>query len=317
MKLLVLGGTVFLGKHVVECALARGHKVTIFHRGIHGRSLFPEACRVLGDRDGGIGLLAGRKFDAVIDTSGYVPRNVRESARFLAGIAGLYIFVSSLAVYADRTSYGQDETAPVVSIEDGCVEKVAGETYGTRKVFCERAAEAAFPGRVLILRPGLIAGPDDPSDRFTYWPWRVAQGGVVLAPAPADQLVEFTDVRDLATFLVHAAGQGITGVMNVSGPTRDKMTMRVLLEICREVSRSDARFDWQDETALAERGVRPWIGMPLFAGGGASGFAGHSTGRAAAAGLRFRPVADTVRDTLAFARSRPVDHRWRAGYHGY
>jgi 2'-hydroxyisoflavone reductase len=313
MKLLVLGGTIFLGRHVVARALELGHEVTIFHRGRHGADLFPEVERVIGDRDGGLDPLAGRSFDAAIDTSGYVPRIVRASAELLADSVVHYTFVSSLSVYADDSAPGQDESGPLALLDDETVEEVTGETYGGLKALCEAAAEAAMPGRTLSVRPGLIVGPHDPTDRFTYWPVRVARGGDVLAPAPADGTVEFTDVRDLAAFLVHAAETRATGVMNASGPAPGKTSFGALLDACREVSGSDARLVWSDEETLAAEGVGLWTDMPLYVGTGMPGFATRDTSRAVAAGLAFRPMAETVRDTLEWARGRPGDHEWKAG----
>ncbi|MHC4472592.1 MAG: NAD-dependent epimerase/dehydratase family protein [Planctomycetota bacterium] len=313
MNLLVLGGTIFLGRHVVEHALARGHDVTIFHRGKHGADLFPEVERILGDRDGGIGALAGREWDAAVDTSGYVPRVVGASAGCLADTVGHYSFVSSLSVYADDLEPGQDESGPLATLDDETVEEVTGETYGGLKALCERAVEAALPGRALVVRPGLIVGPHDPTDRFTYWPVRVARGGDVLAPAPADGPAEFTDVRDLAAFLVGAAEAGTAGVMNVTGPGPEKTTIGALLDACRAAAGSDARFVWADEETLAAEGVGLWSDMPLYVGTGMPGFATRRTDRALAAGLAFRPIAETVRDTLEWARTLPADHEWRAG----
>lgn len=294
-------------------AVARGHEVTLFHRGIHNPDLYPELEHVLADRDGELSALAGRTFDAVVDTSGYFPRVVRAAAEFLADSVGHYTFVSTLSVYADATTPGQDESAPLATIEDTGIEKVTGETYGPLKALSEEAAEAAMPGRVLVVRPGLIVGPHDVSDRFTYWPWRIARGGDVLAPAPADAKVEFTDARDLAALIVSAAEADTTGVMNTSGPTPEKTTMGELLETCREVANSDARFVWKDEEWLAARDIGVWMDMPLFTGTEAPGLATHDTSRAVAAGLRFRPMADTVRDTLEWSRLLPPDHQWRAG----
>jgi len=174
MRLLILGGTIFLGRHLAEAALKAGHEVTLFHRGRHHPELFPAATHLLGDRDGGLAPLAAGEWDAVLDSSGYLPRLVSASARLLSERAGHYTFVSSISVYRDPGAPGLDETGPVATLEDPSVEEVTAETYGPLKALCERAAEQAMPGRTLIVRPGLIVGPHDPSDRFTYWPRRVA-----------------------------------------------------------------------------------------------------------------------------------------------
>ncbi|MEN8148565.1 MAG: NAD-dependent epimerase/dehydratase family protein [Planctomycetota bacterium] len=313
MKLLVLGGTIFLGRHVVDDALARGHDVTIFHRGQHGAELFPEVERALGDRDGGLDALTGRTFDAVIDTCGYVPRIVGASAEFFADATEHYAFVSSLSVYADDSEPGQDESGPIVTLEDPAAEEITGETYGGLKALCEDAVTGIFGDRALNLRPGLIVGPHDPTDRFTYWPSRVARGGRILAPAPESGPVEFTDVRDLAAFLVHAAEHRTGGVMNATGPSLARPTFGEFLAACREVAGSDAEFAWADEAFLAEHEIHPWMDLPLFAGTDVPGFNTRDTSAAVRAGLAFRPMAETIRDTLAWARSRPGDHEWRAG----
>lgn len=313
MKLLVLGGTMFLGRHVVTEALASGHDVTIFHRGQHGADLFPEIERILGDRDGGLDPLAGRTFDAVIDTCGYVPRIVRAAAEFFADATEHYAFVSSLSVYSDDSKVGQDESGPLVTIDDPSVEEVTGETYGALKALCETAVTDVFGDRALNVRPGLIVGPHDPTDRFTYWPERVARGGRILAPAPESGPVEFTDVRDLARFLLHAAGSRTGGVMNASGPCLARPTFGEFLGGCREVAGSDAEFAWADEDFLAEHEINPWMDLPLFAGTDVPGFNTRDIAAAVQAGLTFRPVEETIRDTLAWAKERPADHEWRAG----
>lgn len=314
MKLLILGGTVFLGRHIVPAALAQGHDVTLFNRGQHNPELFPQVEKLRGDRDGDLSALAGRRWDAVIDTCGYVPRIVRDSAELLADAVEHYTFISSISAYADFSQPGQDEHAPLAVMDDPSVEEVTGETYGPLKVLCERAAEAAMPGRVCVVRPGLIVGPHDPTDRFTYWPVRVARGGEVLAPAPPDYPVEFTDVGDLAEWCVALAAQGITGIFNASGPAQPT-TLGDLLETSRTISGRDAEFVWVDEAFLRAQGVQPWSELPLWIGSGPeyAGFSRFDTSRAVAAGLTFRPVAETVRATLDWAQSRPDDHQWRAG----
>jgi 2'-hydroxyisoflavone reductase len=313
MKLLILGGTIFLGRHVVECALANGHDVTIFHRGKHGADLFPEVERILGDRDGGLEPLRGRRFDAVIDPSGYVPRVVRASAELLSDATEHYAFVSSLSVYADDSTPGQDESGPLVELDDPATEEITGETYGGLKVLCERAVTDVFGDRALNFRPGLIVGPHDPTDRFTWWPVRVARGGRVIAPAPEDGPVEFSDVRDLAAFLVHAAERRTGGVLNASGPAIERPTFGRFLAACRETAGSDAEFVWVDEAFMEAQGIGPWMDLPLFAGTDVPGFSTRDSGAALAAGLTFRPMTETIRDTLEWARSRPADHEWRAG----
>ncbi|MBX3051077.1 MAG: NAD-dependent epimerase/dehydratase family protein [Caldilineaceae bacterium] len=314
MRLLILGGTVFLGRHTVEAALARGHEVTLFNRGQHSPELFPDVEKLRGDRDGDLSPLVGRRWDAVIDPSGYVPRLVSDSARLLADAVEHYTFVSSLSAYASFAEPNQNEDAPLAVMDDPTNEEITGESYGPLKVLSEQAAHAAMPGRVAIIRPGLIVGPYDPTDRFTYWPVRVAKGGDVLAPAPADYPVEFTDVRDLAEWMVRMAEQRVPDVFNASGPGIPA-TLGGLLETSRRISDSDARFVWTDEAFLQENEVQPWSQLPLWIGNGPAyaGFSRYDCSRAIAAGLTFRPMAETVAATLEWAATRPADHTWRAG----
>ena len=304
MRTLILGGTVFLGRHLVDAALARGHEVVLFNRGIHNPDLFPELERLRGDRDGGLGVLEGRSFDAVIDTCGFVPRLVSASAGLLADTCGHYTFVSSLSVFADVVETFAGETAPLARLDDETVEEVTGDTYGGLKALCEAAAERAMPGRVFNMRPGLIVGPHDPSDRFTYWVERIARGGKVLVPAPAEWLVEFTDVRDLAGWTVRAAEKKLSGVFNASGPRAEKVPFGEFLECCRETTNADAEFVWADETWLTEQGVQMWMDLPMRTGGDAPGFSTRSTQKAIDHGLTFRPMQETIADTLAWSRSR-------------
>jgi 2'-hydroxyisoflavone reductase len=313
MKLLILGGTVFLGRHLVEAALARGHEVTLFNRGRTNPDLFPQVEQLRGDRDGDLAALRGRRWDAAIDTSGYVPRIVRASAALLAGAVERYTFISTISVYADFRSRGRGEDAPLGTLDDPTAEEVTGPAYGPLKALCERAAEEAMPGRVLVIRPGLLVGPHDPTDRFTYWPARVARGGDVLAPGRPDRPVQIIDVRDLAEWNIRMVEAGGTGVYNATGPA-DVLTMGRLLDTCRAVS-GDTRIVWVDEAFLLDRGVTPWTELPLWVPDTEdhAGFASVSVERAKAAGLTFRPLAETVRDTLAWDALRPANADRRAG----
>lgn len=314
MRILILGGTVFLGRHIVESALARGHDLTLFHRGIRGRDLFPEVQRVFGDRDGGIDALSGRTFDAVIDTSGYLPRVVRQSAEFLKDRAGLYVFVSSISAYRDLREPGTEETAPLAELPPDAPEDI-GTWYGALKAACEAAVWNAFPGRAQIIRPGLIVGPHDPSDRFAYWVRRLAKGGEVLAPGDPERQVQVIDVRDLAAWMVTMAERGETGPCNAVGPERP-LTMGALLETCRDVAHQDAHVTWVAEDFILASGVVPWTELPLWIPASepdAAGMDRVSIARALQTGLRFRPLADTVRDTLAWDGTRPDDLPRRAG----
>jgi 2'-hydroxyisoflavone reductase len=301
MKLLVLGGTKFLGRHVVEAALARGDEVTLFNRGQHNADIFPGVEKLRGDRDGGLDVLRGRRWDAVLDTSGYVPRMVRASVGLLADAAEYYVFVSSVSVYEDF-SRPNDEDAPTAKLDDETVEEVTGETYGALKALCERVVEEAMPGRALNVRPGLIVGPYDPTGRFTYWPERIARGGEVLAPAPPGRQIQFVDARDLSEWMLRMAETRRPGVFNACGPDY-VLTMGGLLRECVNVSRSDARITWVDEQFLLVSGVEAWSDLPLWVPESDEKrrhFLSVRCDKAFAAGLTFRPLAETIRDTLAW-----------------
>ena len=249
MRLLVLGGTKFLGRAAADEALRGGHEVTLFNRGETNPELFPDAEHLHGDRDGNLDALRGRDWDAVIDPSGYVPRIVRASAELLQDAVGHYVFVSSVSVYRDFSRAHFDETAPRIELEDPGVEEVM-EHYGGLKALCEDVVAEVYPGRSANVRAGLIVGPHDPTDRFTYWPVRVARGGEVLAPGRPGRPAEFVDARDLGAWLVTVAEQRTSGAFNA---TRDGLTMGEVLETCRAVSGSDATFTWVDEPFLLAR----------------------------------------------------------------
>jgi nucleoside-diphosphate-sugar epimerase len=313
MRVLILGGTKFLGRHLVDSALGRGHQVTTFTRGKHDEVLPPAVERLTGDRDGDLSALAGHRWDAVFDTSGYVPRIVGASARLLAEQADVYVFVSSISVYKDWPGVSAlDESYAVGVLEDPSVEEVNGETYGPLKALCEREVEAAFSERCAIVRPGLIVGPYDPTNRFTYWPDRVARGGEVLAPGRPESLTQIIDARDLAEWLVMLAERRTTGVYNSTGPDRP-LTMLSALETMRGVSGGDARFTWVSDDFLERNEVGAWMEMPLWIPEKEGSVSNVNVNRALAAGLTFRPLEETVRDTLAWRKTLPADAEWPAG----
>jgi 2'-hydroxyisoflavone reductase len=315
MRFLIIGGTVFLGRHLVEAAQARGHAVTLFNRGQHNPELFPDVEKLRGDRGSDLTALAGRRWDAAIDTCGYVPRVVRASAELLADVVEHYTFVSSISVYADFKKLGIDETYPVGTLADETVEEVTGESYGPLKALCEQAAERAMPGRALNVRPGLIVGPHDPTDRFTYWPRRVAQGGEVLAPNRPEHGTQIIDVRDLAEWMVAMSEERRVGIYNATGPEY-RLTIGQVLDESRLVSGSDARFVWMSERFLLDAGVQPWGEVPLWVpeeDPDNAGFDAVDCTKAIGTGLRFRPLAETIRDTLAWDAALPADRELRAG----
>ncbi len=312
MKLLIIGGTRFAGRHLVEAALVRGHTLTLFNRGQSNPDLFPQVEQLRADRAADLSLLQYRSWDAVIDTCGYVPRIVRLSAQALAGHTDRYVFISTVSVYAEDNPRGMDENSPLATLKDESVEEVTDETYGGLKVLCEKVVEAAYPDRALIIRPGLIVGPHDPTDRFTYWPWRVAQGGEVLAPGNPDQPVQIIDVRDMAQWIVQLVDAKHTGVFNAVGPDY-ALTTRRMLKACVAVCNPQARLTWVSESFLLEHKVEPWSEIPVWLPEKESTLDTCSNARASAAGLKFRSIEETIRDTLAWARMRPADHTWRAG----
>ena len=315
MKILILGGTVFVGRHLVEAAQARGHEITLFNRGRQNADLFPQVEKLRGDRDGdGLDALAGRSWDAVLDTCGYVPRIVRQSAEMLAGAVSRYVFISSISVYADTSAPGVDENSPLGTLEDTATEEIAGDTYGPLKVLCEQKVQAALPDGALIIRPGFIVGPHDPTDRFTYWPHRVAQGEDVLAPGRPGQPIQIIDARDLAEWTVRLLEQGVTGVYNATGPDYP-LTLGEVLQTCKTVSGSDARFVWADDEFLKENQADTFSQTPFYIpeSSGSEGIMAASIAKAVASGLTFRPLADTVNDTLTWDNARPTEQPLKVG----
>ena len=317
MNILIIGGTKFLGRHLVDSALARGHTVTLFNRGKTNPGLFPQVETILGDREYDIAKLAGRAWDAVIDVAGYVPRIVRLSATGLERAAGRYVFISSISVYPDAilNKTGIDENDPVGKIEDETIEEITGESYGPLKALCEKTARDIFGDeRALIIRPGLIVGPNDPTDRFTYWPMRVARGGEVLAPEKPNVPVQIVDVRDLSEFIIKMIEEKASGIYNATGPDYE-LSLGAMLEACKEVSGSDATFTWAAVDFLKQNNVAEWSDMPVWIPDNAesAGFSRVDVSKAIKAGLKFRALNDTIRDTIDWAKTRPADHEWRAG----
>ncbi len=296
MKLLVLGGTKFLGRAAVETALARGHEVTLFNRGETNPDLFPEAEKIRGDRLGDLSALSGRAWDSVLDTSAYVPQASRASAEAVADTAGHYVFVSSVSAYADLSGPVHENSA-LAQLEEGQPDDRLLDdysNYGALKVLAEQSVTDAFPGPVALVRPGLIVGPRDPTGRFTYWPHRVARGGEVLAPAPPEANVQFVDVRDLGAWLVDLSERRVGGAFNAANPG---LSWSTLLETCRDVSGSDARLVYVDPDFLLEHEVGQWMELPMWLHED-EGIHQTDVSRAVAEGLSFRPLEETVRGTL-------------------
>ena len=305
--LLILGGTRFLGPEIVDAAKASGWTITLFNRGKTNPGLFPDLEKLQGDRNGDLKSLQGRSFDAVIDTSGYFPRQVRDTATLLGKQgAKQYVFVSSISVYASLGKPGVDETAPVAVLKDPTVETITEGSYGGLKALCEAAAEAAMPGRATNVRPGLIVGPNDGTDRFTYWPVRVAKGGEVLAPNRPEDPFEFIDVRDLAVWIVKTIDQKTFGVFNA---TSAPIPMGDMLDACKAASGSDARFTWVGAAFLQAQHVEEWSDMPVWTSPEGSDAGGGlvKNARAVTKGLTFRPIKATAKDTLDWWKKQPKE----------
>jgi len=311
-KILVLGGTAFLGPHFVRAAQQNGHEVTLFNRGKTNPGMFKDLEQLRGDREkGDLDSLYGRTFDAVVDTSGYVPAHVEATAKLFADKAAHYQFISTISVYG---SFGErpdtiNEATPVSVVKDEDVAKVntirqSMPFYGPMKARCEAAAEAAMPGRVSNVRPGLIVGPLDTSDRFTWWPVRCDRGGEVLAPGDRDGHVQFVDVRDLAAFMLRCVEEQIAGVYNATG-FHGRVSMQDVLGACKCATSSAVELVWAPEEFLAEQKVQPYMQMPLWIP--RDGRSVVDCSAAIGKGLRFRPIADTVRDTLQWAKAERGD----------
>jgi 2'-hydroxyisoflavone reductase len=302
VRLLVIGGTHFVGRAIVEDAVERGHDVTVFHRGPAEPDGFPDVEHVHGDRDGGLEPLRGRSWDAAVDTCGYVPRVVRDSARLLSDMVGHLTFISTLSVYPDDAPAGCNEESPTHQPPFPEREEITGESYGPLKVACELEALDAFPGRCLVVRPGYIVGPHDPSDRFTFWVRRAAGGGRMLAPGPPDQPLQVVDVRDLGAFTLDHVEAMTADVFGVVGP-REPLTWSTGLATLVDVAAAGTELTWVAAAFLEERVKEDDGELPLWDIGypGLHAFDGR---KALAAGMRHRPLRETAADTLAWDRGR-------------
>ena len=312
MDILIIGGTQFLGRALVEAAVESGHSVTMFNRGKTNPGAYPDIETIIGDRETDLDRLAGRRWDAVVDTCGYVPRVVRLSAEALADKVGHYSFISSISVYPIEGAPNRDEAAELLPLVDDAVEEITNDAYGPLKTACENVVLDAYPGSASIIRSGLIVGPHDPTNRFTYWVSRTARGGDAIAP-PAGQPLQFVDVRDIADFTLHCAGAGIAGIYNVTGPAQ-RLTVGQLLTAAKATLDSDVEFRQVSDAFLQEREVGEWMELPLWMDGEhAEQFMTFNIDRALNAGLRFRPLETTIRDTYAWVNQLPEDVEWPAG----
>jgi 2'-hydroxyisoflavone reductase len=306
MNLLVIGGTRFVGRHLVEEALRRGHEVTLFNRGKNA-SVFPNVAQLHGDRDKDVSALEGKSFDAVIDTCGYIPRHLQMTAEVLKDVP-LYVFISTISVYADPLPVHADENAPLAKLEQP-TEEVTNETYGALKVLCENVVKEAFPNRALVVRPGFIVGPYDPTDRFSYYPYRVAKGGEMLAP-PANTPMQFIDARDLAAWTIKATEQKLTGTFNIVTPA-DAMTFGQVLETAKAVSKVDTKITYVDDAFISAHEEAQVL--PMYVPEEYHAWGRVSSQRAINAGLTFRRLEETIKDTLEWLHTRPENYEWKAG----
>lgn len=312
MKILILGGTRFVGRALIEAASARQHEITLFNRGKTNPHLYPQIEKLIGDRHtGDLHALQNRAWDVVIDTCGYHAAHVLASAETLHPNVPRYIFISSISAYGDIQTQNLDESAAVeyhnsYEIDD------SPATYGPRKGSCEKAVQAVYGEKGLIIRPGLIVGPNDQSDRFTYWPSRLADGGEVLAPGTPDAPVQVIDVRDLALWTIKVAEKQKSGIYNAVG-VQEPLTMGQILAECHAVANSDATLTWVDDAFLTQHSVAAYTEMPLWVPAESAAFNTVSNQKAKADGLSFRPIAETILDTLNWKNTRSAEYEWRAG----
>lgn len=312
MKILILGGTRFIGRHIVTLARAHRHELTLFNRNQSNPGLFRRiATPIYGDRETDLNKLKG-EWDVVIDTCGYLPRIVRKSADALKDRVGRYIFISSVSAYADFSKKGITESDPLGKLQDESTEEITGGAYGPLKALCEQAVQDVYGASAMIIRPGLIVGPHDPTDRFTYWPIRIARGGDILVPDRPDAMTQFIDARDLANFIVQLIGKSGSGAFNAVGnPT----TLNTVFETCKRISKSDASFKWASVKFLEEHHVEPWSDMPAWVPevGENAGVSHVDISRALRAGLTFMPLAQTIRDIYEWEAESPKKQELKAG----
>lgn len=304
MRILILGGTVFVGRALAEAALRRGHEVTLFNRGTRP-GLIAGAKEIHGDRGVSLEPLHGKSWDSVLDTCGYLPRVVRMACRELAGRTSHYTFISTVSVYADGSDQAITETSALATLEDETTEAITAETYGALKVLCEHEVEQAFPTSSLVVRPGLIVGPNDPTDRFTYWVDRIGRGGTVLGPGRPDQPVQVIDARDLAEWTLDMVENRACGTYNACGPA-EPLTFEQMLRAIKKGAASEALVVWPSEALLETEGVQPGKDLPFWIpeSENADGLMRVSNRRAVGANLQFRPLEATVKDTWAWVQTR-------------
>jgi len=313
MKILILGGTVFLGRTIAEAALAAGHEVTLFNRGKSNPAAFAAIETIIGDRDTDLGKLAGRTWDAAIDPSGYIPRHVGAAAQALKDSVAHYTFISTISVYKNYAQPNMDELGAVGVLDDPTIEAVTGESYGPLKALCEQAAEDAMPGRVLNVRAGLIVGNYDPTDRFTYWPWKVQQGADFVAPESPAYPMQMIDARDIADWVIKMAAACKGGVYNTTGTPS---SLGEIISTAQTLIGGGGSPVYMDAEFLAAQEVQPWVDLPLWIPSSDLDYRHmHAVNvqKAVRDGLTFRPLTDTVAATLKWANGRPAQYVFKAG----
>jgi 2'-hydroxyisoflavone reductase len=305
MDVLIIGGTRFVGRHIVDALMARGHRVALFNRGRTNTAVHAELEHIRGDRLTDLPLTGDRTWDAVVDTSAYTPDVVERSTRYFGDRTRRYLFISTISVYDETKTSGPDEDAPLhVLPPDAERTELNIEYYGALKALCEAVVRSTFRHRASIVRPGLVAGPYDPTDRFTYWPVRVDAGGDILAPVSRNEPLQYIDARDLAAFCVRLLECDDGGTYNCATP-RDTLTFGDLLDACVRASASQANFVWTGAKFLSQHEVNPWSDLPAWTPADTvyRNIQRANSARAFVRGLQIRPLQETVRDTLAWARA--------------
>ncbi|WP_404407555.1 NAD-dependent epimerase/dehydratase family protein [Jeotgalibacillus malaysiensis] len=314
MKLLILGGTKFLGRHIAESAVNKGHNVTLFNRGQTNTNLFADAEKLTGDRNGDLSALEKGSWDAVIDVSGYTPSQVRKTAEMLKGRVKQYTLISTISVYEDYANGPAVEGVTKLAELQEETEEVNGASYGPLKQQSEEVVKELYGDHALIIRPGLIVGPHDPTDRFTYWVWRAQQGGTALAPGKPERKVQWIDVRDLSEWAIHMIENHESGTYNAAGG--DPLpTMEKYLDTAKKVANADVTYQWVSDNVLTKHEAGPFVEVPFWlpvTEQYPDGFLLADASKAVDKGLTFRPLEETISDTLLWLNERK-DHEWQAG----
>lgn len=315
MDILIIGGTKFLGRALVDAAIKKGYNLTLFNRGVTNPDLYPELEQIKGDRDGEISNLGERNWDVVIDNCGYVPRIVKQSVEFLQNKVKTYVFISSISVYTETPEIGRDEDSEVIELEDKTTEDIMGsaDSYGGLKLLCEQEVTQVFDNS-LIIRPGLIVGPHDPTNRFTYWPVRIRKGGKILIPNDENYPVQIIDVRDLANFTIQLIEDAVVGTFNATGPN-SPYTLGSIFDISKSFSRFNPFFVKAEDKWLLDNEVQPWMELPLWIPSDTGkALMNVSIERSLKNGLTFRSLKNTIKDTLEWYDEINGDEKeWQAG----